>query len=152
MLLCPSAETVVSQQRMGEGPVIIFDKENRLIDHHACCTDRSIPPSAPSSCSKGLAPSLHVSVADTLVSSRTCRRCDIYIVCRPPLLHAACFFKSRAACLRLKLHSSYARPAPKPTPTNAGHALRLNSSTEKTTPKPRPRVDLTRRFERQRSH
>ena len=53
---------------------------------------------------------------------------------------------------RLKLHSSYARPAPKPTPANAGQALRLNRMTEKTTPKPRPRVDLTRRFERQRSH
>lgn len=34
----------------------------------------------------------------------------------------------------------------------AGHALRLNSSTEKTTPKPRPREDLIRRLERQRSH
>ena len=66
--------------------------------------------------------------------------------------HAACFFRSRAACLRLKLHSSYARPAPNPTPTKAGHALRLNSRTEKTTPNPRPRVDLTRRLERQWSH
>lgn len=66
--------------------------------------------------------------------------------------YAVCLFRSRAACLRLKLHSSYARPAPKPTPAKAGHALRLNSRTEKTTPNPRPRVDLTRRFERQWSH
>lgn len=64
----------------------------------------------------------------------------------------ACFLISRAACFRLKLHSSYARPAPKPTPTNAGHALLLNSKTEKTTPKPRPREDLMMRLERQRSH
>ena len=64
----------------------------------------------------------------------------------------ACFLISLAACFRLKLHSSYARPAPKPTPTNAGHALRLNRSTENTTPKPSPRVDLTSRFDRHRSH
>lgn len=64
----------------------------------------------------------------------------------------ACFLMSLAACFRLKLHSSYARPAPKPTPTNAGHALRLNKRTEKTTPKPSPRVDLTRRLDRHRSH
>lgn len=64
----------------------------------------------------------------------------------------ACFLISLAACFRLELHSSYARPAPKPTPMNAGHALRLNRRTEKTTPKPRPRVDLTRRLDRQWSH
>ena len=59
---------------------------------------------------------------------------------------------SRAAALRLELHSSYARPAPNPAPMNAGNALRLKSRTEKTTPKPRPRVDLMIRLERQRSH
>lgn len=67
------------------------------------------------------------------------------------LIHA-CFLISLAACLRLKLHSSYARPAPNPRPTMAGHDLRLNSRTEKTTPKPRPRVDFIRRLERHRSH
>lgn len=64
----------------------------------------------------------------------------------------ALFFRSRAACFRLKLHSSYARPAPKPAPMKAGHALRRNRITEKTTPKPRPMEDLTRRLDRQRSH
>ncbi|KAF4636308.1 hypothetical protein G7Y89_g1788 [Cudoniella acicularis] len=53
---------------------------------------------------------------------------------------------------KLPLHSSYARPAPKPKPTKAGHALRLNSRTEKTTPKERPREERIRREERQRSH
>jgi hypothetical protein len=56
------------------------------------------------------------------------------------------------ACFRAELHSSYARPAPKPAPTKAGHARRLNRRTEKTTPKPTPSVDLTMRFETQRSH
>lgn len=70
---------------------------------------------------------------------------------RVSIIHA-CFLMSRAACLRLELHSSYARPPPNPRPTMAGHDLRLNSSTEKTTPKPRPRVDFIRRLERQRSH
>lgn len=64
----------------------------------------------------------------------------------------ACFLMSFAACLRFQLHSSYALPAPKPAPTNAGHALRLNRRTEKTTPKPRPSVDLMSRLDRQRSH
>jgi len=72
-------------------------------------------------------------------------------VYRVSIIHA-CFLISRAACLRLELHSSYARPPPNPRPTMAGHDLRLNSSTEKTTPKPRPRVDFIRRLERQRSH
>lgn len=62
------------------------------------------------------------------------------------------FLRSRAACFRLKLHSSYARPAPKPAPMKAGQALRRNRMTEKTTPNPRPMLDLTRRFDRQRSH
>lgn len=57
-----------------------------------------------------------------------------------------------AACFKLELHSSYALPAPKPTPTKAGHALRLKRRTEKTTPKPRPREDLMMRLEKQRSH
>ena len=69
-----------------------------------------------------------------------------------PAILYACFRISRDACFRLQLHSSYARPAPKPTPTHAGHALRLKRRTEKTTPKPRPSVDLTARLERQRSH
>lgn len=60
--------------------------------------------------------------------------------------------RSLEACFRLQLHSSYARPAPKPTPTQAGHALRLKSRTEKTTPNPRPREDLMSMLERQRSH
>lgn len=75
----------------------------------------------------------------------------------PPLLPFlppphACFLISLAACFRLELHSSYARPAPNPAPTNAGHALRLNRSTEKTTPKPRPRDDLMMALDRQKSH
>ena len=48
--------------------------------------------------------------------------------------------------------SSQARPAPKPSPTNAGHALRLNSRTEKMTPKERPREDRTRKDEIAWSH
>lgn len=67
-------------------------------------------------------------------------------------IYALGLFRSLAACLKLKLHSSYARPAPNPAPMKAGHALRLNRRTEKTTPNPRPRVDFTRRLERQRSH
>ena len=63
-----------------------------------------------------------------------------------------CFLRSLAACFKLQLHSSYARPEPNPSPTNAGHALRLNNNTEKTMPKPRPMVDLTRRFDKHRSH
>ena len=50
------------------------------------------------------------------------------------------------------LHSSYARPAPNPNPTHAGHALLLNSKTEKTTPKDRPSDERIKREERQRSH
>lgn len=61
-------------------------------------------------------------------------------------------FSSCDACFRLQLHSSYALPAPKPTPTNAGHALRRNRRTEKTTPNPRPRVDFMSMLEMQRSH
>lgn len=48
--------------------------------------------------------------------------------------------------------SSHARPAPKPNPTHAGHALRLNNRMEKTTPKPRPTDDRMRREEIARSH
>lgn len=74
------------------------------------------------------------------------------------LFPAGCFLvyadrlSSLEACFRLQLHSSYALPAPKPTPTQAGHALRLKRRTEKTTPKPRPREDLMSMLERQRSH
>jgi hypothetical protein len=49
-------------------------------------------------------------------------------------------------------HSSHARPAPNPRPTNAGHARRLKRRTEKTTPKPRPRPERMTMEERQRSH
>ena len=69
-----------------------------------------------------------------------------------PLPPHACLLISLDACFRLELHSSYARPAPNPAPTNAGHARRLNKSTEKTTPKPRPREDLMMALERQKSH
>lgn len=48
--------------------------------------------------------------------------------------------------------SSYARPAPKPRPTQAGQALRLKSRTERTTPKPRPMEERTIKDEMARSH
>jgi hypothetical protein len=54
--------------------------------------------------------------------------------------------------IRTLSHSSHARPAPKPRPTNAGHARRLKRRTEKTTPKPRPRPERMTIEERQRSH
>jgi len=49
-------------------------------------------------------------------------------------------------------HSSQARPAPNPRPTNAGHARRLKSRTEKTTPNETPRPERMSMDERQRSH
>lgn len=49
-------------------------------------------------------------------------------------------------------HSSHALPAPKPRPTNAGHARRLNRRTEKTTPNETPRPERMSIEERQRSH
>ncbi len=79
----------------------------------------------------------------------------VYVVFRcsvSPRFVYELLLRSRAACFRLKLHSSYARPAPKPAPMKAGQALRRNRMTEKTTPNPRPMLDLTRRFDRQRSH
>lgn len=79
----------------------------------------------------------------------------VYVVLRrglSPRFVYELLLRSRAACFRLKLHSSYARPAPKPAPMKAGQALRRNRMTEKTTPNPRPMLDLTRRFDRQRSH
>lgn len=56
------------------------------------------------------------------------------------------------APLNEPLHSSYALPAPKPKPIQAGHALLLNSSTEKTTPNDRPSDERISREERHRSH
>ena len=53
---------------------------------------------------------------------------------------------------RTASHSSTARPAPKPSPTHAGHARRRNSSTEKITPKPRPSPDRIASDDRQWSH
>jgi hypothetical protein len=53
---------------------------------------------------------------------------------------------------KLLLHSSYARPAPNPSPTRAGHARRLKRRTEKTTPKERPIEDRIRSEARQWSH
>lgn len=49
-------------------------------------------------------------------------------------------------------HSSHALPAPKPRPTNAGHARRLKRRTEKTTPNETPRPERMSIEERQRSH
>ena len=49
-------------------------------------------------------------------------------------------------------HSSQARPAPKPRPTNAGHARLLNSRTEKMTPNEAPSVDRMSSVLRQWSH
>ena len=40
--------------------------------------------------------------------------------------------------------SSHARPAPKPSPTQAGQALRLKSRTDATTPKERPSEERMR--------
>ena len=48
--------------------------------------------------------------------------------------------------------SSKALPAPNPSPTHAGHALRLNNRTEKTTPKDRPRDERMRKEEIAWSH
>lgn len=48
--------------------------------------------------------------------------------------------------------SSYARPAPKPRPTQAGQALRLKRRTERTTPNPRPIDERTIKDEMARSH
>lgn len=50
-----------------------------------------------------------------------------------------------APLLKVASASSQALPAPKPNPTQAGHALRLNRRTEKTTPKESPKVDRIRR-------
>ncbi|KAL8759591.1 MAG: hypothetical protein Q9184_003574 [Pyrenodesmia sp. 2 TL-2023] len=47
--------------------------------------------------------------------------------------------------LRVPSASSQALPAPKPSPTHAGHALRLNKRTEKTTPNERPREERIRK-------
>lgn len=48
--------------------------------------------------------------------------------------------------------SSQARPAPKPRPTQAGHALRLNKRTEKITPNDRPREERMIMEDMARSH
>jgi hypothetical protein len=77
------------------------------------------------------------------------RRCCRALERLPPMsVHL-----STLCCRLLTLsHSSHARPAPKPRPTNAGHARRLNKRTEKTTPNERPRPERMRNEERQRSH
>jgi hypothetical protein len=54
--------------------------------------------------------------------------------------------------LRTLSHSSHARPAPKPRPTQAGQARRLNRRTEKTMPKETPRPERMSMEDRQRSH
>ncbi len=48
--------------------------------------------------------------------------------------------------------SSYALPAPNPSPTQAGHALRLKRRTENTIPNERPREERIRKEEMVRSH
>ncbi len=54
--------------------------------------------------------------------------------------------------LSLPSASSQALPAPKPSPTQAGHALRLKRRTENTTPKERPRDERMRKEEMAWSH
>lgn len=78
-------------------------------------------------------------------------------VAAPPLLNVAvaCLAEPliRASCTSfLPSASSQALPAPKPSPTQAGHALRLKRRTEKTTPKERPRDERMRKEERAWSH
>lgn len=48
--------------------------------------------------------------------------------------------------------SSHALPAPKPSPTHAGHAFRLNSKTENTTPTESPIEERITSDESARSH
>lgn len=60
--------------------------------------------------------------------------------------------KTRSERVLTLSHSSQARPAPNPRPTNAGHARRLKRSTEKTTPNETPRPERMSMEDRQRSH
>ena len=78
-------------------------------------------------------------------------------VAGPPLLNVAVAWSAKRLLrvfhtIFLPSASSKALPPPKPSPTQAGHALRLNSRTEKTTPKDRPRVERMRKEEIAWSH
>ena len=85
------------------------------------------------------------------------RRCScalkaLYVISLCSLACHSSQIRKGPAWRRTASHSSHALPAPKPNPTNAGHALRLNKSTEKMTPNDAPSVERMSIVLRQWSH